>query len=443
MSLRPIAGLLFLIAFAGCHPALAETISLETALDQAAQQSYELKLAHIDTAISKAGVKEMRSGYYPQIHGQANTEYQVNLAGAAPQVAVVGNTLLPGGTRYQNAITLSMNYMLCDFGQRHSQLEAAKEDVAAKAVVFYQNLRDLKLKIIDTYTQAFLDYKSIQAKQQEMLIRQQLFDMKQRLRDAGTISKVEYSDEGTKLAKTVTEIRDLKIALTKSLNDLSAFTHVAYDADNIQMQPFQSEFPEEIVALRLKTTPEFKEYDFQIASKRAELESLESQNLPQISLYSTYIVYGFNQSNIYQSYRNLHERTYTIGVALNLPIFDGFKNAAQRDKTKLEIDRLKVQKQQALWDLQNKYNKADDALAYTKAQIEAKQKHLDESEDKLDMVNKLADQRMVDQTAALNQKLEVIEQQLELDTAKTERLAYLKKLHIIGQGKNADRTHLL
>lgn len=141
----------------------AQTLTYEDVLQSAIDQSYDLKIAKVDIGISKADVLAARSAYYPVIRGRINIERLKSLQDTQTPVTTIGDMVLPAGTRFQNSMSLSMTHTVTDFGVRRRKLDMAKKDVLAKATVYDQALRDLKLKVIEAYAKALVSYKSLQA----------------------------------------------------------------------------------------------------------------------------------------------------------------------------------------------------------------------------------------------------------------------------------------
>ena len=148
----------------GCLPCVAETLSLDDVFAQALSASYDLKIVRAEVNINRAAVTIARSDYFPTLQSYANTEYLKSLGEQNTSVAVVGNNVLPSGTLYQNSLGVNLNHNLVDFGVRRRKLSIARRDVEIKQLAEMQIERDLKLKLVDIFSEALWTLRQIQSK---------------------------------------------------------------------------------------------------------------------------------------------------------------------------------------------------------------------------------------------------------------------------------------
>jgi outer membrane protein TolC len=159
----------------------AQELTLEAILQKAVATSPDLQIAHQDIEIGKADINIAKADYFPTIKAQWDTEYLRDLEKQVSPVVVVGNTFIPSGTRYQNSAGLSLNHTLIDFGIRKRKVQSAKADVLSKAAIYDQSVRDMKLKLMDLYSEALLNYKAMLAHQAILDLAKQGYQMKRRL----------------------------------------------------------------------------------------------------------------------------------------------------------------------------------------------------------------------------------------------------------------------
>jgi len=441
----------------------AECLSYLDILTKSIENSYDLKLSGKDIDISKAALKEARSEYFPTLKTGFNTEYVNDLKNGSGRISSVGGTFIPPNTEFQNMLSVGLNYNLYDFGVRGKKVGIAKKDVSEKKIVYKQTLRELKLNITDLYTQALLIYKEIKIKQDTLLVDTKLFNMKQRLFNAGKISKIDLATEAIKVAKLVDDIDNLKIKFKNSLEDISMYTGEKYSGDTVEMLDFDedniipvnnvapvSSNKEKIFQLQAerkkvvdlpsrfdpKNTEEYHIYQLEIEKKKAELAILERQRLPQFGLYTNYILYGSERSNMADSFGNLSQTNVSFGISSSLPVFDGFKNSAQRQKTKFEIARLEIERDKKVAELVNKYEKTHKTAQFYNLEIQKQEDLLAKVNNKLEMIDKLDKQKLINKTEILSSKEELLSQKLNLEKTITSKISNFKKLQIMSDGVN-------
>lgn len=408
-----------------------QVLVFEDVVTQALQQAYDLKLSAIDAKIAKTDVKHARADYFPQAKAQFMSEHLSDLSKQQKQqVAVVGSTVLPNATLFQDTLVLNSTLTLWDFGVRRSTLNAAAKHAEAAAVMPSWQSRNVQMQIIDLYTDALTTYKELGAKKQSLALYQELFNIKRRLYDAGTLSKVEVAEQAIQVAKTLDEINELKQRLVGNLKEISIFTHDSYDPNEVQI----SDFSDESLVIPMfdaQATPERKYYKLEIEKKKNELKALKRQLLPQVGIYSYYLFYGSNPNNFGRAFGSIGQRTISLGFSISMPIFDGLRNQAEQAKKRLEIERLAIEQDQKLWQLRQEYEKASAHAALYGVQMTTKAVLLSNGQAKAGMQQRLSEHQIVNRTAWLNEQVQVIDHQLRLEKAAVLKLASLKKLRVL------------
>jgi len=413
----------------------AATLNFEHALQSAIDNSYDLKIAKTDIGISKAGVMSARSEYFPTITGRASIERLQGLQGnAAGTVTTINNYVLPYGTRYQDTVGLSMTHTLTDFGVRQRKLQIAKKDVLVKSSIFDQQLRNLKFQVVDSYAKALISYKSLKASEAVLTLTQNVYQMKKRLYQSAAIPKVDMAEEAIALAQALDDIEVNKQRLSENLGELSKVTREDYELDDLEMLSFQDSEIENLPIFNEKLAPEAKMYDMQIQQKQFEVEYLKRQYLPQVSMYSYYNFYGYNKDHVSQAITNMGPRTINLGLAVNLPIFDGFKNLAAIKKAELEKQKLILQRDDKLADLKNQaqvWSKQAQAYSF---QLKTKATIVNKTQDKMSMLQRLSDQQVIEQSQSVKEHIQRIQRQLQMENSVIQGVAAFKKLQLLSVG---------
>jgi outer membrane protein len=413
----------------------AATLDFNTALKRAIQQSYDLKIAQTDIGISQTGVTTARAEYYPTIQGRASIERQKGLQSQPGNVTTVGNTVLPSGTRFQSSIGLSLNHTLTDFGVRKRKLQIAKKDVLVKAHVYDQQLRDLKFSVVDAYAKALINYKSLKASEAVLTLTQEVFQMKKRLYQAKAIPKVDMAEEAITLAQGMDDIEVNKQKLSESLQALSALTREEYDPGELELLGFEDADLGSLPLFDEQLTPESKVFNLQIQQKQSEVEFLKRQYLPQVSLYSYYNFYGYDVDQLGKAIQNMGARTISVGLSVNMPIFDGFKNKAAVQKAELEKQKLTLQRDDKLADLKNQAKVlATQAQAYS-VQLRTKATILNKTQDKMSMLQRLSDQQMIEKSQTVKEHIQRIQRQVQVENSIIQGVAAQKKLQLLSMAQ--------
>jgi len=412
------------------------TLDFEQVLKQATYNSYNLKIAKMDIAISKTGVLDARSEYFPVIQARASLERLKGLQSQPGNVVAINNLVLPTGTRYQDTVGLSLMQTLMDFGVRKHKLAIAKADVQAKTSAYDEQFRNLEFSLIDAYAKALISYKSLKASEATVLLAQELFLMKRRLYQASAIPKTDMAEEAINLAQALDDQEVAKQKFTESLQTLSGLTRQEYDPNEIELLSFQDEPLIDLPIFNEKLTPEAKDYEAQIQQKQDEVECLKRQYLPQVSLYSYYNLYGYDVDHVGKALQNLGPRTVNLGLAVTMPVFDGFKNYAAIQKAELEKKKLILQRDEKLADLKNQARILETQAKSYSVQFRTKATILNKSQDKMSMLQRLSDQQVIEKMQTTKAHIQRIQQQVQLESATIQSLVAQKKLQLLASGQN-------
>ena len=416
------------------HLACAETISLEGITQQAIERSYELRISRLDMAIAKTDIKAARVDYFPTIRSTLNAERLQSLQSQASAVTTINNIVLPTGTRFQNSIGVNLNHTLIDFGVRKHKMTMAKQAYLAKSAESNQALRDLRLKLIDLYTDALINYKSMKAQDALFQLAQKEYLLKRRLHEAGTVSTVPVAQDAIQMAQHLDQMQVAKDQCTQKLQSISYYTHETYDLEHTELADVVEDSPPAPIAITITRTPEAHVYDALIAQKQAEIISLKRQALPSISWYSYYNLYGFDPNHWDKSVANLSQRTVSFGLSMSLPLFDGFKNQTAIEKATLEKEKLKLQKEDKLAQLQNQADVYNRQVEGYGVELTTKATILNRTQDKLSLLTRLSDQKVVDSTQAIQEHMARIQTQVDMEKSLIQGASALKKLKILAEG---------
>lgn len=429
---------------------MASDITYKATLEQAIDNSFDLKMSEVDIGISRAQLKAIRADWYPTLSMQFNTEYNKDLADGRGYYAYAGTTMITPYTQFRDMMYLTLSYNLFDFGIQGKKVDIAKQELAQKVISYNLQLKDLKLKILELYSKAQQYNNSINMKTEVLLLYNNMFRNKERMFKAGINDKLSVMDEAVKIAKTQHEIENSKLELKTTLQDLSNYTKIEYsdipnltfgniNAKNIAEESFVDINFDDSIKTGIEEnaynfsfdpylTEESQYYDLEIEKKKSELSILKRQLLPSFKFYVGYSLYGQNPQNYWASIQDVAQRSFLVGISSQYVFFDGFKNRANREKIKLEIEKLKLEKEKKLCDLENKYKKSYNAYETYNEELIINQELLLTVKEKVIALNRLKASKLVEQNEILSAKAELLNQECELEqniiniTAKLEEL---------------------
>ncbi len=402
-------------------------LTYKQTLDTAIKNSFDLKMSELDIGISNAQLKAVRADWYPSLSMQFNTEYNKDLMNGRGTYAYAGNTMITPYTQFRDMLYMTISYNLFDFGIQGKKVHIAKQEIAQKQINYNLQLRDLKLKILELYSKVEQHNNAINTKSEILSLYKNMFSNKERMYKAGMNDKLSVMDEAVKIAKTQNDIENSKLELKNALEDLSYYTKNDYEISNLYVHSvnFEPETEPNIVEVSSKNVIETEinktDYNFsfdsyiEIDKKKSELSILKRQLLPSFRFYTGYSLYGQNPNNYYSSLQDIGQRSFVVGVSSQYVFFDGFKNRANREKTKLEIEKLQVEKNKKLSELENKYKKSYKAYEAYREELGINRQLLSTIKEKLDDVGKLRANKLADENQLLSAKADLLNQEYELE----------------------------
>ncbi len=440
--------LLIIFSLLITNSAYSKSISWEETLNQIKENSYELQISKVDIDISKTQITNARSAYFPTLGVYAYNEYNKSLDNENHQTTYIGNEIIYGDNIYQNAVSLGLNYNLWDFGIKGDNLKIAKNDNISKEASYYKSLRDIELNAVELYAKALSQYKEILVKSEILDIQKELYSIKSRLNEAGQTDKTKAVSENIKVVDLENYLDKLKNEYSKTLKDLAFYSRQKYSEEDT-LDDFKIEddnfIPvnnvlkagvEQNELLNLEQSPEFKIYDAEIEKKKRELLIAQKKNLPQFTFSTNYYLYGSDNSSYSHSYDNFGQRGLKFRITTYLPIFDGLKNKSERDKIKLEILRLEIEKEQKLADLTRTFEKIKNDADYSKRQLENNKKMLDLVVSNISMLDRLDENKLIDKESYLNEKIKLLTQKFEVQSSQINDYMAAYKMNVINKYEN-------
>jgi outer membrane protein TolC len=434
MALQILTGLMIIacalpiVAASSGHS--AQTLDLENVFEKAVKNAHDVRMSELDIRISRSARKEALSVYYPSLGARWNSGYVKDLTDGTAQVTSVGDMILVENTMFQNALSVGLAYDLFDFGAKGKRVSIADKDVDLKKTIYNQSVRNIKLKVLNIYSDLLLAWKELAAKKELFGLYRELSAAGERLFAAGRIARTEMAADALKVVKTLDEIDETTHKAKELLHELSVYTGEVYAIEHLEVRDL-SEEKEEPDNFRADISPEWKMYELAIEKKRAEIEALERERYPKFAFNSNYTWYGQDMGRFNASVQGVRPRNFYIGLSVAMPLFDGFKSSARIEKARLEMERLKVEKEKKIAELKSREAKSSDAVKLYSLEVENRQEMAANTEEKLGMVERLKGQEIAGYQDLLTEKIELVNRGLELAKAYITKASAIKELKLL------------
>lgn len=344
-----------------------QSLTLTDIVDLALRNNPATRISWENARAAAAAYGSQRGNYLPTIDGDV-TGTAIKTTATQGRAAVTQQTLEP-------SITLS--YLLFDFGGRSGSVEAAKQ--ALFSADFTHNLT-----IQNTVLQAETAYFNYMAAKALLLAQQStLKDAQANLEAADERHKVGLATIADQLqAKTAVSQAELDLETTQGNLATTRGTlalalglpaNVPYDLQSPNLPatvPVMADSVDTLIAIALRARPDLEAAEANYEQARANISVVKATRLPALNLTGT-------GGRTYSKALTTGANSYTLSLALSIPIFDGFSHEYNQLGAEALADaasaRLDQTRQQVIFDVFSSYqtlqtatkrvSSADDLLA--------------------------------------------------------------------------------
>ena len=330
------------------------SMTLEQCIEYALQHNNNMKNAQIDIATSEATVGEVKSAGLPQINGQFQYTYNykiqtqlfpaTNFDPMAPADEVVSFQF---GLPYNGTAGVTLNQLLFD-GTYFLGLKAAETYTSLAKEAVKVTEMEIKAGVTKIY------YGVLVAKERQKIIQQNLERISSLLKETKVLYENGFVEEldVDRLEVNYNNLNNEKIRLDRFVEsnmNLLKFQMGMPVGDELditttmaQIQLDAKTLAEETVDYSLR--PEFGVYQIQ-----KELDMMDERRYrlgyyPTVNLFATYGYNGGAQQNsdLFKFNDNNWFPNGTIGLTLNVPIFDGMRKKYQLQQAQLRLQKTEL-----------------------------------------------------------------------------------------------------
>jgi outer membrane protein len=274
-------------------------------------------------AARSVGLSE--STYYPYLAASAAAGFQHELATLL--------TVFPANGIEEDA-TLDVKWLLFDFGGRKATVAAAKEQLMAANVSFNATHQ----QIVFAVTKSFYDFNTARQKvgvaESALQAAQTVGEAAQARFDHGLATKPDVLQAEQQTAQATFDLEaargdlsDAQVALMQSLGIVPTTQLQVADMVDKQFEENPEETLDALIDRALSQRPDLVAKLANLRARQAGVRQARSAYYPKISLEASG-GYSKLDVNAYSSpYTGNSKPVYGIGVAIDLPIFDGFFRA--------------------------------------------------------------------------------------------------------------------
>jgi len=412
----------------------SQVLRFEEILQESIGHSYDLKISGLEVEISRQRLDEARAMFFPELSLRFITEYLANLNKEGAGTVVVDDTIISGNeSAYQNSLSLYAAFLLYDFGARSLKYQNAERDLRVAAFLSDQSLIDLKDRVLETYGRGLVLHKQMEVWKELVEQRKEIFGLTQRLHQAGEIGKTELGDAAIAVAEAVQTLESFGLEFARALKDLSYLTGKSYRSSSVEFSQFPDSVPP-VGQVDIQNLPEIKAYEVKIEQKKAEYEIARREWLPSLTLYSSFRMYGQDPSNLAESYGDIKKQNATVGIVVDVNLFNGFRDRKKEERLQKEISKLRVEREKKIAGVESVIaTLAEKTRIYEHGMEYWRSLHLLLDEQK-NMNDRLTRQQVIDRVRFLRQQGDLLEKALAWEIRQVERDLANLQLQMLAKG---------
>lgn len=316
----------------------------------------QTRQAWLNTKVGSTTYKKSLASYYPQISVSANYQDSKNTDFTVDPNAEINGKELSG--------TLSLNWLLYDFGKREAQVEQTYQAMNSSNFKYNDTLQTVAYNVISAYYNTLSAIEELAAVKADEEASKKSFELAFKKFELGMSSKadtlqtettyIQRQLETTKQEQTVIES---KAKLAKLLGlppsmDIKLVSSYANTSDELL-----SKKVEDIIDIAMKKRPDLAAKVADVKASYAKVRQASATYFPTISGFASksWIDEDTEIDNVKKD-----RESRSIGVKISLPIFTGFENTYSLRNAKFsyaaEKEALQQLEQEIELSVVNAYN---------------------------------------------------------------------------------------
>ncbi|UUV20409.1 TolC family protein [Paenimyroides aestuarii] len=340
-----------LLAFLGFFAQAQEQLTLKDAVNYALQNKAEAVKARLDVENSEYQIDEVRASALPQISANGGLTYNAIIQKSAVPGEFFGQgdgiVMIPFGLPWQTNAAVSLNQQL--FNQAvFTGLKAAKTTREFYKINAQLTEEQVIEKVANSYYEAYKTDSQIKTIDKTIANTTRVRDVIKSLFDNGLAKKIDLDRTEVALNNLKGTRQQLVNALQLQENALKYLIGMDMNQDielpNNTFEVTKHALVDESVTIENRT-------EIQLLEKQTELltlnkKAIEAQGYPSLSMNATYGYLGFGEKlPWFQTLPNAAWSNFSsIGLNLNIPIFNGGSVKAKVKQAQVALDRLEADK---------------------------------------------------------------------------------------------------
>ncbi|RRA97554.1 TolC family protein [Larkinella rosea] len=371
--MKKLAALILMLSTTASLPGWAQTNwTLKSAIDYGLQHFGTVRIAQYQTETANQQARQALGLYLPQVSGTGNFTDNLKLQSTLLPAGLGGSTeptRITLGSKYQTNVNAQVTQPIYDKSLLLG-LKAAKPNQQLAELNTRQTREEIIYNITSNYYQVFIAQQQIALLKDNIERTQQVLDVLKLQRDNGVIQPVDYTrtevnQNNSKSQLSLAE-NDLNLALNRLKFQMGLPQEQALVlTDSLIMKQVPTLEPSQFEAKNLVS---FQQAETNLSLQRLQLQRTKAGYLPTLNFSANYgsLVLANDFSNSFSNFMGFG----SIGLRLNVPIFDGFQRDAQIQQAKLTVLTQEEQQRLNTASYRLQFNNAQSQIQRAQANVQ-------------------------------------------------------------------------
>lgn len=291
------------------------TLTLDQAIDAALTNNPDTRAAWFQARAAEAALASTRSILYPEVdlNASLNRTRSTSLSGTSTADWTFGPSL-------------SLNYLLFDFGGRNGTIEQARQTLIATSFTQNETIQNVVLRVEQAYY-SYLGAKSLLAAQEATIHERQIsYDSAKARHDAGVATIADVLQAQTALSQAQLNAETIEGSVHQFEGGLATAMGLS-PATHFATNDLASDLPldhtagavDQLIAQAEAARPDLAAARANVQNARARVQVARSERLPSFSVSSSLA------STTFRGPTNVTTQPYAVGVAMRFPLFTGWR----------------------------------------------------------------------------------------------------------------------
>ncbi|CAL2078851.1 outer membrane protein [Tenacibaculum sp. 190524A05c] len=363
--------------------------TLKEAVDHALANNITIKQNKLSVEIAEKDVKSNKANFLPSLSASTGG----NLSTGSTFDPVTQNRT-PNTTLFGGAVSLSANYTVFNGFRNLNTYKQAMLGVESSKLDLSVIENDISLQVVNTYLNVLFAKENLEVAKVQADISKKQIDRAQAQFDAGSIPKGDLLNIQSTAANDAQNVVTQENALNIALLQLAQLIQVPYENFDVAVIEVGSpsaallySSSNEVYQKALTNRPEIERAKLSIDNAELGIEIAKSGYFPTVSTslradtnYRYFLDPSVPTGKLFEQLDG--NLGYSLGFSINIPIFNGFRNDASVERSKiqklvseanLENEKLRLQQtiEQAYLDAKAAAKTYEAATVSLKAQREA------------------------------------------------------------------------